>query len=92
MKVTVPKSQLPFEYKYVINDASGNVACKEKDAHKISLEGTQPDTKFLVRDEVSHCGTQQYRSYSVWDLREPALELIWLALYRDQRARAHELT
>ncbi len=49
----MPKSQLPFEYKYSIVDKSGSVVCKEKDAHKASLDGAHPDAKFIVRDEVS---------------------------------------
>jgi hypothetical protein len=53
LQVTVPKTQLPFEYKYSIVDKSGTVVCKEKDAHKAALDGAHPDAKFIVRDEVS---------------------------------------
>lgn len=48
MQATFPKSAGTIEYKYVIVDSAGKVACKEKDARKANVAGSD----YVVRDEV----------------------------------------
>jgi len=62
-QATVPKGQLPFEYKYCIRDANGGVACKEKDAHVATVGHS--DAKFMVRDEAFSYPNPVFKSSGV---------------------------
>ncbi len=42
----MPRKDLPIEYKYVFTDAAGKKSFEEKDAHKLSLDGADPGTRW----------------------------------------------
>ncbi|KAJ1480763.1 hypothetical protein T484DRAFT_1809721, partial [Baffinella frigidus] len=54
-----------MEYKYVVLDATGAEACAEKGFRKLSLDGADPATTTIVKDEAFNYHNPTYKSAGV---------------------------